>query len=190
MVQMKQKTIYYSPSYNEYFIDSKNYKCFKCKCVLDNMLFHVVVWDSRKSMSELFCEQCIGKLEQIGKVIEKRILIAVNILPEDSFPIFLTPPVVVDSIQNATAISIPLSDVPTNRLSEGEEDWSKAPVSKLKQHLSYDKAKSTIRIGKPIQEDRPENKKEMELILNASPIRTTGEQIDTERKDTEAIESK
>lgn len=185
---MKQETIWYSPSYKEYFVGSRTLECYKCNIVLDNILFHAALWDTKQSVSSMFCEDCIREIQTTAKVIEKKCIIAVNIVPDDAFPIFLTPPLVVDSRSKSASIGVPLDMIPKDRQREGDEDWTKAPISKESPQLSYEEAKANIKIVADIPEEREDSVEELRMISNAKHIRP--EQIDTKRTNTKTIESK
>lgn len=88
--------MWYSPMNNNYFTEDVELFCNNCKQPINKILIHCFEWGRNEATEAIYCKQCYKKINQIGKVLEKKVVLVVPTLPQDAFPVLLRPPVLKD----------------------------------------------------------------------------------------------
>ena len=94
---MQQIKLFYSPLYNNYFTDEHGLVCEICQKTIEKIMVHSYEWHRRNIQESFYCVNCFNSRGIFGVVAETRVVLIVDVLPEDACPVLLRPPVLKES---------------------------------------------------------------------------------------------
>ena len=98
---MKIPQIYHSKEMNNYVCDEKTIFCVDCKQKIEDEIFLFInEWTYKRASNQILCRKCFKDVKRQGFLSEFKVVIMVEILPEDAIFVVNKPPEMSDCSKN------------------------------------------------------------------------------------------